>query len=163
MKKLTLLTLAIGAAAITHAQAVTSNTNQTVTLTLQNKIDIAVEGSPSGLSFTFASAADYSTGLTNLNASQFRVRSNQSFAVTVAAATADFSSASTTVMPASKLGVRLNGSSGAFTSLSTSSAALTTGTRGGNNLFAVDYNANPGYDYDAGTYTLSVVYTATQQ
>jgi hypothetical protein len=162
MRKLTLLVLAIGAVVVTNAQAVSNSTNQTVTLTLQNKIDIAVEGTPSGNTFTFSSAADYSTGITNLNASTFRVRSNQNFAVTVASATANFSSSATTTMPSSTLGVRLNGSSGSFSTLSTSAASLTTGSRG-NSTFSVDYNANPGYDYDAGTYTISVVYTATQQ
>lgn len=162
MKKLTLLVLALSGAAVVSAQTVTSSTNQTVTLTLQNKIDIAVEGTPTGNSFTFSSAADYSTGIENLNASSFRVRSNQAFAVTVESAAANFTSSAATTMPSTVLGVRLNGSTGAYSSLSTTAASLTTGSRG-NSTFAVDYKADPGFNYDAGSYTLSVVYTATQQ
>jgi hypothetical protein len=64
-------------------------------------------------------------------------------------------------MPSSVLGVRLNGGS-SYGALSTTSQALTSGARGVSS-FSVDYNANPGFSYDAGTYTLSVVYTATQQ
>jgi hypothetical protein len=161
MRKLTLLALALTGVVIANAQAVTSSANQTVTLTLQNKIEIAVEGSPTGNSFTFDEASDYTTGLTNTSASTFRVKSNQNYAVTVASSTANFSSTAATSMPASTLGVRLTGGT-TFTTLSTTAAALTTGSRG-NNTFSIDYNANPGFDYDAGTYTLVVVYTATQQ
>lgn len=149
-------------ATASNAQTTTASASQTVTLNLQNQIDISVvSGSATGTSFTFSTPGDYASGLTNLNASQFEVRSNKAWAVTVASSTANFSSASATAMPASKLGVRLaNGTS--YNQLSTTAANLTTGARG-SNTFTVDYNANPGFNYDAGTYTLSVVYTATQQ
>lgn len=145
------------------ANAQTSQT-QTVTLNLQNQIDISlVPGSDNGTEFTFASTNDYASGLTNTDASQFRVRSNRPWKVTVAAATANFTGGSNdTPMPSSKLGVRLKGATG-FTSLATTAVDLTNGQKGPNNVFTVDYNANPGFDYDAGTYTLNVVYTATQQ
>jgi hypothetical protein len=162
MKKFTLLALAIITVTAVNAQLAAPVTqNQTVTLNLANKIEISIEGTPTGTSFTFDDAADYATGLINLEASEFRVKSNQNFAVTVASNTANFTSTAATTMPSTVLGVRLNGGS-TFANLTTSAAALTTGSRG-NTTFKVDYKADPGYSYDAGAYSLVVVYTATQQ
>lgn len=162
MKKAALLSsmLVLGFIA-TKAQS-TANTSQTVTLTLQNSIDISFT-SASGTSFTFANTSDYQNGLTNANAATLQVKSNRPWAVSVNTATANFSgpSAPSPAMPSSVLGVRLNGGS-SFGALSTTAAALTSGQRGVSS-FNVDYNANPGFSYDAGTYTISVVYTATQQ
>ena len=143
------------------AQA-TSSASQNVSLTLQNAINISIT-SATGTNFTFDDVTKYQSGLTNTSASAFLVKSNRPWAVTVKAAAATFSgpAAPATQMPSSVLGVRLNGGS-AFGSLSTTAAALTSGTRG-SSTFSIDYNANPGYSYDAGTYNLSVVYTATQQ
>ena len=162
MKTLILSALALLTISVANAQTTSATASQTVTLNLQNQIDIAVvTGTATGTSFVFDSPTEYSAGITNTNASQFQVRSNKAWAVTVAASTTNFTSASTTPMPSNKLGVRLsNGSS--FSQLSTTAANLTSGARGSGN-FTVDYNANPGFTYDAGTYTLSVVYTATQQ
>ncbi len=162
MKKL--LTLAvILLAGFTAANAQSASTaSQTVTLNLANAIDISIT-SATGTSFTFDDVTKYGSGLTNSNASTFQVKSNRPWAVTVKAAAANFSGPATpaTQMPASVLGVKLNSGS-SFSALSTTAASLTSGARG-TNSFNVDYNATPGYSYDAGTYTLSVVYTATQQ
>lgn len=144
----------------TNAQTTTANTTQTVTLNLQNQIDLSIN-SATGTSFTFASTGDYASGLTNTGASVFQVRSNRPWAVTVKAAAATFSGPTGNAMPADKLGIRLTGGT-TFTQLATTNASLTTGARG-TQSFTVDYRANPGFDYDAGTYTLGVVYTATQQ
>jgi len=127
-----------------QAQTTTASASQSVTLNLQNQIDISVvSGTATGTAFTFGSTADYASGKTNNSASQFQVNSNRPWAVTVAAATANFSSTATTAMPASKLGVRLTGGT-AFTQLATTAASFTTGARG-TNTFTVDYNANPGF------------------
>lgn len=145
-----------------NAQTTSAAASQTVTLNLQNQIEISVvAGTATGTSFTFDSPADYAAGISHTSASQFQVRSNKAWSVTVAAATANFSSTTTTAMPSNKLGVKL--SAGAtYTQLSTTAASFTSGARGSSN-FTVDYNANPGFNYDAGAYTLNVVYTATQQ
>ena len=162
MKKLILSAFAFIAIASVNAQSTAATASQNVVLNLQNQIDITVvPGSATGTAFTFATTDDYTTGLTNKNASQFQVRSNKAWTVTVGAATANFSGSATTVMPSNKLGVRLAGATN-FTQLATTAASFTSGARG-TNTFTVDYNANPGFNYDAGTYTLSVVYTATQQ
>jgi hypothetical protein len=162
MKKITIIAAALFAGFTAAKAQSTATASQTVTLTLQNGIDIAFTAA-SGTNFTFATTSEYQSGLTNANASTLQVKSNRPWAVTVASAAANFSgpAAPSPVMPSTVLGVRLNGGS-SFSSLSTTSAALTSGSRG-TSSFSVDYNANPGFSYDAGTYTLSVVYTATQQ
>lgn len=162
MKKIiTLLTLFSICFFAANAQS-TSTASQTVTLTLQNAINISVT-SATGTSFLFDDVSEYQNGQTNSNAATFLVKSNRPWAVTVKAAAGTFSgpAAPATQMPASVLGVRLNGGS-TFSALSTTAASLTSGARGSSS-FNIDYNANPGFNYDAGTYSLSVVYTATQQ
>ncbi|MBE7174149.1 MAG: hypothetical protein INR73_26475 [Williamsia sp.] len=162
MKKiLSLVVVLFAAFTAAHAQS-TSTASQTVSLTLQNAIDITIS-SATGTNFLFDDVAKYQSGLTNTNASTLQVKSNRPWAVTVKAAAATFSgpAAPATQMPSTVLGVRLNGGS-SFTALSTTAASLTSGARG-TSSFNIDYNANPGYSYDAGTYSLSVVYTATQQ
>lgn len=50
-----------------------------------------------------------------------------------------------------------------FRTLSSSNQTLVNNaTPGGNNTFNVQYKANPGYNFPAGTYSVNVVYTATQ-
>ena len=161
MKKITLIAVAL-IAGFAAANAQSSTASHTVTLNLQNSIDINFTAA-TGTDFTFASTSDYQNGLTNLNASTLQVKSNRPWAVTVGSASANFDgpSAPSPAMPASVFGVRLNGGS-SYKALSTSAQSLTSGDRGVSS-FSVDYNANPGFSYDAGTYTLSVVYTATMQ
>ena len=162
MKKiLTLAVVFFAAFTAANAQS-TSTASQTVTLNLQNAINISIS-SATGTSFTFDDVTEYQNGHTNANASTLQVKSNRPWAVTVKAATATFSGPAlpATQMPSTVLGVRLNGGS-TFSALSTTAASLTSGSRG-SSQFSIDYNANPGFNYDAGTYSLSVVYTATQQ
>jgi len=162
MKTILFITAALFAV-FTSATAQSSATaSQTVTLTLQNAINIAFT-SATGTSFIFANTSDYQNGLTNTNASTLQVKSNRPWAVTVATATANFSgpTAPAPAMPSNVLKVRLNGGS-SFSPLSTTSTSLTSGTRGASS-FSIDYNADPGFNYDAGSYSISVVYTATQQ
>src|SRR6478735_2156037 len=106
MKKLTLIAAALIAGySATKAQSATAN--QTVTLTLQNQIDIAFTAA-TGTNFTFANTSDYQNGLSNLNASSLQVKSNRPWAVTVGSASANFNgpSAPSPAMPSSVLGVR---------------------------------------------------------
>lgn len=162
MKKITLIAATLLGTTIFATAQSTSTVSQTVTLTLQNAITLSITAA-TGTGFTFATTSDYQNGQTNANASSFQVKSNRPWAATVAAAAANFSGPASPAptMPSSILGVRLNGGS-TYTALSTTAASLTSGARG-TGTFSVDYNANPGFSYDAGTYTLAVVYTATQQ
>lgn len=163
MKKVTLIATIILAGFFTsEAQNSTATATQTVTLILKNAISIDLT-SATGTNFSFNNTNDYQNGETNTNASTFTVKSNRPWAVSVNTASANFSgpASPSAIMPSSVLGVRVAGGSN-FSPLSTTASALTSGGRG-NSSFSIDYNANPGYGYDAGTYTISVVYTATQQ
>jgi hypothetical protein len=164
MKNITLtIAIILGSLITVNAQTSSSATaTQTVTLILKNAISINIT-SATGNNFAFENTSDYANGLVNTNATGLEVKSNRPWAVTVNTTTANFSgpAAPAAAMPASVVGVRLNGGA-AYTNLSTTAASLTTGGRGIGS-FSVDYKANPGYTYDAGTYTISVVYTATQQ
>ncbi|MEJ7740678.1 MAG: hypothetical protein WKF97_24950 [Chitinophagaceae bacterium] len=141
---------------------VTGTSNQTVSLTLRNAISIDIT-SATGTTLTFDGSDDYRNGIANVSASTFQVKSNRPWAVTVKAAAANFTGpvAPAAVMPSSVLGVRLAGGT-TYAALSITAAPFTSGIRGESN-FSVDYKATPGFAYDAGTYTLAVVYTATQQ
>jgi len=140
----------------------TAAVNQTATLTLKNSITLDLT-SATGNNFNFENVGNYSNGLTNTNASAFQVKSNRPWAVTVKTTTANFNgpSAPSATMPSTVLGVRINGGTN-FVPLSTTSKPVTNGNRGMAS-FSVDYNAAPGFIYDAGIYTIAVVYTATQQ
>ena len=159
MKKV-IFSAAILLAGFSAANAQSSTASQNVALTLANSIDITITAS-TGNNFTFGSTANYETGLTNLAAASFQVKSNRAYAVTVKSAAATFTTSAGTPMPSTVLAVRLNGGA-TFGDLNTTAAALTSGTRG-TNVFSIDYKANPGFLYDAGSYTMSVIYTATQQ
>jgi hypothetical protein len=159
--KTVILTIAIviaGAISL-NAQTTSATVSQTVTLVLKNTISIDLT-SASGNNFTFDNTDSYSNGLINANASTFQVKSNMPWALTVKTASANFNGTITT-MPSSVLGVRLSSASN-FATLSTAAVSLTSGARGMAS-FNVDYKAAPGFNYEAGTYSISVVYTATQQ
>jgi len=159
MKKFILSIAIIFTAIFANAQT-TATATQTVTLILKNCISINLT-SATGNNFAFENTDNYANGVTNNNASAFEVKSNRPWAVTVATATATFSGPAASAMPSTVLGVRINGATN-FAALSTTAAPVTNGGRGIAS-FNVDYKANPGYTYDAGTYTINVVYTATQQ
>jgi len=161
MKKVTIFASMLIICSALKAQT-TGTSNQTVSLTLKNAISLTITAA-TGTTLTFAAADDYANGIANTTASTFQVKSNRPWAVTVKAAAANFTgpAAPSPTMPSAVLGVRLSTAT-AYSELSTTAVALTSGLRGDNN-FSVDYKATPGFGYDAGTYTLSVVYTATQQ
>ncbi len=162
MKKVILSAAIVLTALISLNAQTTATASQTVTLILKNAISIHLS-SATGTNFSFNNTNDYQNGATNAAAAVFQVSSNRPWAVSVKTTSANFSgpAAPAATMPASVLGVRLTGGSN-FSSLSPIATTLTSGGRGIES-FSVDYKATPGYIYDAGTYTISVVYTATQQ
>lgn len=161
MKKIILIAFTAFSTMMAHAQA-TSSVSQTVTLNLVNSINISIT-SATGTNFLFDNVSKYENGLTNLNATTLLIQSNRPWTANVKTATANFSGpASSPAMPSTVLGVRLSGSNSGFGSLSTTPLSYGSADRGTYSA-SVDYNVNPGFSYDAGTYTISVVYTATQQ
>ncbi len=161
---------------------VASTATQTVNLNLSNAIELTFTGSNSAtgaaVNLAFNTVNDYANGVAS-SAQELKVRSNKKFGVTVKTNNASFSYTGTTspapVMPVSgvlALKVSANATGGtiatpfsasAYNGLSNTAANLiTNANNGGNQTFSVMYNATPGFAYPAGTYTVDVVYTATQ-
>ena len=161
MKRIVLLIMVAFCSVAVHAQA-TSSTSQTVTLLLKDAISISIS-SATGTSFQFDDVNKYQNGLTNLNASTVLIKSNRPWNATIKSATATFAGpAGSPAMPSTVLGIRQSGTNTGFGQLSTTPLTYGAGDRGVYS-YSVDYNANPGFAYDAGTYTISVVFTVTQQ
>jgi len=180
MKKIIIIAAAfLGFASAANAQ-VTANATQQVNLSLTNAIAITFTGSGTttgaAVSMPFAAVSDYTNGVTS-SAQQLKVQSNKNFTVTVNANAANFTYTGSTTpapsMPVSDLNLKVTANSTggtiagtfgtAFTDLSnTAQNLITNATYGGNQTFSVQYQATPGFAYPAGTYTTSVVYTATQ-
>jgi len=181
MKKI----IAIAALAIVgySAQAqVASTATQTVNLNLSNAIELTFTGSGTAtgaaVNLAFNTVNDYANGVQS-SAQELKVRSNKKFGVTVKSNATNFSYTGTTtpapVMPVSGvLGLKVSAnatggaiatpfSASAYNGLSSTAANLiTNANNGGNQTFSVMYEATPGFAYPAGTYTVDVVYTATQ-
>jgi hypothetical protein len=184
MKKIVIIAAAlIGFSSAAQAQNATANASQQVNLTLANAIDITFTGSGTNtgaaVTLPFSTVSDYANGVTS-TAQQLKVRSNQAFDVTVKSNAANFTytgpATTGNTMPISgvlKLMVSANSTGGAIatpfsataysTLTSTAQNLITGGSNGNNQLFSVQYQATPGFTYPGGTYTTTVVYTATQQ
>lgn len=182
MKKTIIFAAAfIGFASAVNAQNASGSAQQTVQLALSNALEITFTGSNSAtgttVSIPFTTVNDYANGVESA-AQVIKVRSNKSFNVTAKANSAFFSvtngsNTTASTMPASVLEIKVsaNNTGGTiatgytgYKDLTTTAANILTGaSNGGNQNFSVMYNAQPGFAYPAGTYTMDVVYTATQQ
>lgn len=184
MKRIITIAAAILAfASTTNAQNATSSASQTTKLSLSNAVEITFTGSGTTTGGTvtlpFTTVTDYANGVTS-GEQELRVRSNKAFGVTVKTNAANFSyTGSTTPSPTMpvnnvlKLKVEDNNTGGSVGSAFSTSLyktltnadqnLITNGTYGGNQTFAVKYQATPGFAYPAGDYTVNVVYTVTQQ
>jgi hypothetical protein len=138
-----------------------ATTNHNLNLNLSNAIEITfTQGQSVGLTFT--TATHYQNGLTSFNAATIRIRSNRRFNVTARSATTHFTSNSATPMPVSGiLAVSINNST-TYRNLSASNTSLLTNQNRGVRSYTLSYRARPGFNYDAGTYTANIIYTATQ-
>ncbi len=164
------------------AQAPSSTATQTVNLNLSNAIELTFTGSGTAtgaaVNLAFNTVNDYANGVAS-SEQTLRVRSNRRFGVTVRTNNANFTYTGAVtpapVMPVSgvlslKVGGNTTGgtvaspfSTSAYNGLSATAANLiTNAANGGNQTFGVLYQATPGFAYPAGTYTVDVVYTATQ-
>ena len=167
MKKLLLSLVAIvGLTIAANAQSTaTDSKNENITVELKDAVELTLTSNANGNAFLFDNVDEYENGLTNLNASTLKVRSNKAWKIDVKANSANFTGGdATTPMPASVLSVGIGNQN--FLPLSTTAQDLKTGPRGTNtvagNFFNVDYKANPGFNYSAGVYVMNVVYTLTQ-
>jgi spore coat protein U-like protein len=80
-----------------------ASASHTVSLTLNNTIDISFITGGSGINMAFNNADDYQNGVIANNAANIRIRSNKNFNVTVKSASAYFTSSSATNMPVSNV------------------------------------------------------------
>ena len=174
----------LGFAANAQNQANQSTTaSQNVQLVLSNAIELTFTGNNSAtgaaVNIAFTTVNHYANGVES-GAQELKVRSNKDFSVAVKTNAANFSYVGTTTpaptMPVSgvlALKVTANGTGGTVATpfTTTGYATLTNtnqnlingGTRGGDQRFSVMYKATPGFAYPAGTYSVDVVYTTTQQ
>ena len=159
----TLFSIAIGCLLASNVFGQNTVKTQTVTLSINNILELDFDNTTQNLGFTFVTAADFEDGKTNLSAAGLKVRSNKAWNVSVKANTANFVTSGTGDLnvAASTLSVRKNGSTTAIP-LSTSDQTLTSGGKGGFglNTFQIDYIAKPGYISPA-VYTLGVTFTVT--
>ena len=164
----------------TSAQA-TATASQTTALSLSNAIAITfvstATNAGTAISLPFATVADYTNGVTS-TAQQLKVQSNKIFNVTINTTSPNFTYTGTTtptpVMPVSGVlaaqitanatgGTVATAFNGAYASLTSAAQALiSTCSNGGNQTFSIQYKTTPGFAYPAGTYTASVLFTATQ-
>ena len=186
MKKIIAIAVfaSLGFAANAQNQAnQTSSASQTTNLVLSNAIEITFTGNGSAtgadVNIPFTTVNDYANGVES-DAQELKVRSNKNFSVAVKANATNFSYTGNTspapTMPVENvLGIKVTDnntggsianpfSNSAYATLSSSDQDLiTTADRGGNQTFSVKYKATPGFAYPAGTYSVDVVYTATQE
>ncbi|MCB0697204.1 MAG: hypothetical protein KDC07_07555 [Chitinophagaceae bacterium] len=160
-----------------------SGANHAAVLALSNGIDISYmttgDGSGQDAIMSFKTPNDYTNGVTSAS-QQLRVRSNRTFKVAVRCDANTFAyegngNQSLNDMPTDALWLKVtaNNTGGSvkapfstsnFASLSHSNQdLLVDGSNGGNQTFSVVYKCTPGFNLPAGTYSMNVVYTATQE
>lgn len=159
-----------------------STASQNVKLVMSNAIELTFTGTGkdrgADVSLPFTTVTHYANGVES-EAQELKVRSNKDFMVCVKTSDDKFSYSGTT-SPAPEmrvknvLGLRVssNNTGGSIVSPFQSSAyrsidedgseLLTNCKRGGDQKFAVQYKATPGFSYPAGTYSVDVIFTATQ-
>jgi hypothetical protein len=137
----------------------------TVTIDLQNVMEIEPGDETATETLTFDAIEDYEDGVSSAAAKSFTFASNLDWTVDVKAAAANFTytgSATTgNTMPASVLSVAPDGTT--FQTLTTTYAAFDSGTAGADKTVNATYKANPGYLYAEGSYEMDVHYTITQE
>lgn len=117
---------------------------------------------------SFSSPNDFFNGVTVANYANIKVRSNENWILSFAAQSTYFSPLSQTAssdMPCSVLSIKVNGHNN-FKKLKTNSKKLRQGNRGSNTPrhdFNIDVHMDPGFEYNGGLYSISVMYTLTKQ
>ncbi len=152
---------------VTKARSQTWSTTGSGTITVGTVFSITL--SNQAATPTFTTAANYQNGKTTLNYATVAIKSNVDWIVSFKAQASFFTpqtQGGSTNMPASVVGVRLNGNV-TFLTLSTTNQTLKMGSNGpatlAGNTFNIDMFFNPGFNYVGGIYNMSVLYTLTQQ
>jgi hypothetical protein len=138
-----------------------ANTNHNISLGLTNAIEITFTAGQS-ININFSTANNYQNGVISNAASTIRIRSNKRFNLSARSATTHFSSTSATPMPISGVLAARISMTPSFRNLSVNNTALLSNVSRGVRTYDIDYRATPGFNYDAGTYTATIILTATQ-
>lgn len=182
MKKIRLiLLLAAGAVNIAAGQDnEAGSASQSTRLVMSNAIDITFNAggtSQSEVSLAFNNVNDYANGVES-SPIEMKIRSNKKFDVFAKTSASRFAysgpESKDPKMNVNKLKIKVvsNNTGGSvpsavnnkYSNMSKSNKKLINdGTPGGDNVFAVQYKADPGFEFPAGTYSVEVIYTATQQ
>lgn len=148
--------------------ATTINRAFPITLTVQPFVNLGLTVNASN-TVNFSTSANYLSGVTNSNYVTHGVKSNRLWLVNVASQSAFFTAASAGAdnnMPCSIVSIKKS-TNATFLNLSTAVQTLNTGSAGNTtatgNTYNIDMRFNPGYNYNAGIYNLSLVYTLTNQ
>lgn len=184
MKKIVLIILLLAITVPVLAQNQNNQQQQAqqrAKLVMSNAIEITFAGTGTSnggtVSMAFNSVNDYANGVIS-STNQVKVRSNKKFRIQAKTSSSRFTySGSTTPAPLMNvsnvlfLKINNNTTGGTVTSTfnnlfrsltSSNQTIINNATPGGNKTIDVTYKANPGYNFPAGTYTVNVVYTATQ-
>jgi len=164
LRRLLIALFILISATTSHAQWSTTGSGN---ITVSTVLSITLSNQAS--TPTFTTASDYQNGKTITNYATIAIKSNVDWLVSVKAQSTYFTPqtvGASNDMPASVLGIRLNGNT-TFLTMSTTSQTLKTGTDGNaaasGHTFKVDMKFNPGFNYAGGLYNMSVMYTVTQQ
>lgn len=183
--KINLLFFLLVAGGVTQAKAQqfgSGNAQQAVQLGLAKVIDISFVANNSNIgnlvSLVFNDVNDYMNGVESPEQG-IRVSANTEFNVYVEVSANNFTytgpATSGNVMPVNnvlRMKVTQNNTGGTITSgfgnnfqqlTKNDKKVINKGDAGGDRTFAVQYRATPGFAYAAGTYTVDVIYTATEQ
>lgn len=181
MRKLIILFITLMATVQSYAQNANSGASQTANLALSNAIDISFvsTGNSTGNNTTlsFNNVNDYANGVES-STIRMKVRTNKKFVVKVKTSSNYFSYAgNASPTPQMKVNQNLfikvtanntggnvpNSVNNKYRALKKGNTKIiNNGTPGANNTFDVQYKADPGYEFPAGTYSVDVIYTATQ-
>jgi len=176
-----LFTVLLGSiASSAMAQNASATASQTIQLALNPVIDLRFTntgtGTGSTVNMAFSNVSQYVNGV-NSGTQELEVRSNKNFKISVQTDAPTFtytgSGSSANSLPVNNtlfLEVASNSTGGSvasgfdnYTSLSSSSQdVLLNGSQGAGKKLVLAYRAKPDMGYPAGTYSVGVVYTATQ-
>jgi hypothetical protein len=141
----------------------TASASHTITLNITNAIELTFAQGTNGVSLTFSNSEHYQNGIVADNSATLRVRSNKGYNISVKSASSVFNSSTNTQMPVSNVLFVKEANQSGFVGINTNDQTLLTSQQKGNQFFNVSYKANPGFGYDGGTYSVNIVYTASQQ
>lgn len=180
LKKIIVISLLALCSIAAQAQNDAASGSQTANLNLSDAIDISFVSSTTVQNIEFNSLNDLINGVETAE-HELRVRSNKKFKVTVKPSSRNFTYSGSYVLNTllrvsnvMKIAVTDNNTGGtqpffaqltgwqSFSYFGWPTTLLNNCDAGGNQTFKVKYKATPGVNAVAGTYTVDMVYTATQ-